>query len=56
MPTYEVHATNSEYLLTKRIYARNRDKAIDKYLEMWDKGLIDVNDSDMVVEAEKVKE
>ena len=45
MKKFNVSATHLEYLLTKEIEAKDEDEARGKYLELWEEGMIEVNDS-----------
>jgi len=56
LKTYLVSADETLYYLSKEIEAKSREEAKEKYLKMVDDGIVEVNDSEMMVSsAEEVK-
>jgi len=56
MKRFSVWATEISYYLTKTIDAKDEEEAKDKYRELMEEGMIDVNDSEInEVQAEEIK-
>ena len=46
MKIFKVHVNNLEYLLQQDIEADNVEEAKEKYIKLWEEGMIAVNDSE----------
>ena len=47
MKKFKVHANIIEYYLTKEIEANTPEEATEKYIELLDEGMVEVNDSEI---------